>query len=341
MEDPLNSTLGDVAERAGVSRSVASRALNDDDAARISVTTRNRIKAAARELNYVPDHTARALRAGRAGALALVVPDVGNAVFSELFAGVHAASAEEHVTVLLGQLEPHGAAGDGLARIVGRGRVDGIILQRPETMTDADLEGLLASRVPVVLFNSVLTHRLGSVILDDQRAARMAADHLLSLGHTRIGLIGGTLQHDAARRREAGYREAMRAAGRRIDGGWVTNTGWEAAPSVDALAHVLESRRRPTAVVVASVNAAVGVAAAALRAGIRVPQDLSIVSIQDTWVARIAVPSLTVVRMPLQEAGWVAARMLLARSSGGELYNTVITEPAPELVIRESTAPPQ
>ncbi|QNE48634.1 LacI family transcriptional regulator (plasmid) [Glaciihabitans sp. INWT7] len=338
MPDRSAATLGDVARLAGVSQSVASRALNDDRMARISASTRERVKGAASKLDYIPDHTARALRAGRAGALALVVPDVGNAVFSELFAGVRAASAAERVTVLLGQLNEPSVVEEGLSGIAGNGRVDGIILQRPERMTDAELEALLDVRAPVVLFNSVLRRRMGSVILDDHRAAWIATDYLLSLGHTRIGLIGGTREHDAARRREAGYREAMHHAGRRIDLAWVSSTGWEAEAAAGALEDVLAGTRRPTALVVASVNAAIGVVAAALRRGLRIPDDLSIVSIQDTWVAGMMVPSVTVVRMPLREAGTAAARMLLAYASGGGLHNVVITDPAPVLVVRESTA---
>ena len=132
----------------------------------------------------------------------------------------------------------------------------------------------------------------------------------------------------------------MHSAGWRIDRGWVTRSGWEAGVAAEALREVLVSRRRPTALIVASVNAAVGVVAAGIRSGVRIPDDLSIVAIQDTWVARITVPSITVVRMPLREAGAAAARMLLEHSSGGGLHNMVVTDPAPELVARESTSPP-
>ncbi|MFD4022182.1 LacI family DNA-binding transcriptional regulator [Streptomyces sp. NPDC058576] len=329
------ATLQDVATAAGVSKSVASRVLNNDSAARVAPQTRARVIKAAQHLRYVPDHRARALRSLRSGAIALVVPDVTNAVFAELHAGVQSALAPVGMTVLLCQLP----ADSRLSDIVGQGRVDGVLLQRREDHDDDTLTGILDTELPVVLFNSTLGARVGSVVLDDADAARVATAHLLSLGHRRIGFLGGTEHHDAARRRAAGYRHTMREAGLRVDADWTVAAGWEADAGERGVDALLAARRPPTAIVTASVNAALGAVSHAVRRQVAVPGELSVVAIQDTWFARVANPSVTVVQLPLRAAGAVAADMLLDHLGGAPLTDRVVDEPAPRLVPRESTAP--
>lgn len=328
------TTLQDVATAAGVSKSVASRVLNGDDKARIAAATRDRVEAAAARLHYVPDHRARALRTLRSGAIALVVPDVHNAVFSELFAGVRDAATRAGQTVLLAQLEDAATDAQALSRIIGQGRVDGVVLQRREDVDDRTLARILDVPLPVVLFNSTLRNRRGSVVLDDAHAVDVATRHLLELGHRRIGFVGGSALHDAARRRAAAFRAVMHGAGLRIDRDWMVTAGWEADAGQAGLDQLLGARRRPSAVVVASVNAAVGAASCAARRGVAVPHDLSIVTIQDTWVARLFSPALTVVRLPLRQAGEAAAEMLIRQ----EMRDVVFADRAPELVVRDSTA---
>jgi LacI family transcriptional regulator len=334
------ASLRDVANAAGVSTSVASRVLTADRSARISPQTRARVRAAADAVNYVPDHRARALRSRRSGALALIVPDVTNSVFGELHAGVQEAARGATMAVLLSQMPASTTEHPTLASIVGQGRVDGVVLQRREEHDDRMLAQAINVELPVVLFNSTLRSHAGSVTLDDAVAARVATEHLVALGHTRIGLLGGRREHDAARRRAVGFRAAMHDAGLRIDRDWLVDAGWEAPAGESGLARLLAARRRPTGIVVASVNAAFGAAHHAAGRGIGVPAQLSLVSIQDTWMARVFQPPLTVVRMPLREAGETAARMLLDYLDGGELSDVVLTRPAATLIVRESTGPP-
>lgn len=334
------ATLREVAHAAGVSKSVASRALNNDTSARVAAETRRRVLAAAEKLAYVPDHRALALRTGRSEAIALIVPEVSNSVFSELFEGVHQAAAAESCSVLLGQFYDDEGKSYPLARVVDQGRVDGVVLQRRETVNDDTLARMIDVNAPVVLFNSKLRGTPGSVTLDDARAVGIATQHLLELGHARIGLIGGRHVHDAARRRLAGYRAAMKAAGKTAHPHLIVEAGWEAPAGAEAMDALLSSRRPPTGIVVASVNAALGALSRAVAAGLEVPKELSIVAIQDTWLARLITPPLTVVKMPLREAGAIAAAMLLARINGGELRDVVVTDPPPQLIVRDSTAAP-
>lgn len=314
------TSLQDVADSAGVSRSVASRVLSGDARARISERTRQRVRKAASELDYIPDNRARALRMRRAGAIALLVPEVNNAIFSELLAGVDASAHNHGNVVVVGSVGPQ----RDVASIVGRGRVDGAILQRPEFMDDDSLRNVLSTETPMILFNSRLEGHQGSVILDDAQGAKIGTDHLLGLGHRRIGFIGGRELHDAARRRRRGFAQAIARAEAECRTSWILEAGWEAAEGSKAMRHMLDSTLRPTAVLVASANAAIGALAAARMLGFRVPEDLSIIGIQDTWFADFTSPPLTVVKMPMREAGSAAADMLYQHLKGESLGNIVI-----------------
>lgn len=330
--------LKDVAERAGVSVSVASRALTDDSQARINADTRARIAAAAAELGYQPDHRARALRLSRSGAVALIVPEVNNAIFGGLHSGIQEVCQARKTAVLLGQLNASDRSADSLSRLIGNGRVDGVILQRAEDYDDASLQAALNISVPTVLFNSRLDGHIGSLVLDDPASVRVAVEHLRSLGHVDIGFIAGAAHHDAATRRLAAFTE-LTAGDPHPE--WIQSGGWEAPAGHEAMMRILGPERRPTAVVVASLNAAVGALHAAAALGVRVPDELSIVSIHDAWIASFTVPELTTVRMPMVEAGNRAADMLLDHLDGAELHDLVIDDPAPELLARGSSTVPR
>ena len=337
------ATLDDVASAAGVSKSVASRALTGDTRARMSDSTRARVLAAAAQLDYVPNARARALRQSRSGAIGLVVPDVNNSVFADMLAGVHLATAAGGTDVLLGQVDPPPAGAQQLSRLVREGRVDGILIQRREDFDDEMLAGVLRPDLPAITVNSRLPDRVGSVILDDQRGAALATEHLIGLGHRRIAFVSGTPTHDTARRRETGFVDAMQAAD--LNPEWIVSAGWEADAGARATEMLIHEHRLgaadgPTAVVVASVNAAVGALSTALRLGRKVPHDLSIIAINTTWVSNTVYPAISTVKMPLRRLGELAATMLLDHLGGAALADIVVTDPAPELLIRDTTAPP-
>lgn len=330
-------SLQDVADAAGVSRSVASRALTGDMRSRVSPVTRERVREIAARMSYVADQRGRALRTSRAGAIALVVPDVSNAVFAELQRGVDSVVQQHNSAVLLSHIRDD----HDLDAIVGRGRVDGVILQRAETMDDDALQHVLRTDVPTVTFNSRVDGRSGSVILADETGAKVATQHLIDLGHCRIGFLGGRQIHDAARRRRTGFLACMDDNGLAVDPDTIVEGGWEADAGMAAMAILLALPKPPTAVVVASVNAGLGALSVALNRGLRVPEDISLVAVQDTWFAAITRPSLSVVQMPMREAGRAAAEMIYRALAGEDLSDVEIREPAPHLVVRDSSSSPR
>ena len=334
------ATLSDVAARAGVSVSAVSRVLRDAPSARVSDETRQRIHQAARELGYRPNFAARALKFARTNVVGLIVPDLTNAIFTELMRGVEEEAHRRGYMVLLARAEGMPEGEETIPRLIGEGRVDGVLVQVGDGMRPEDLRSLVEGALPVVFVNSINPQGTGSVLLEDALGIRIGTRHLIELGHARIALISGHPASDTATRREQGFRAAMAEAGLQVPAERVTRLGYDPRSGGAALAQLAGLSERPTAVVVANVNAALGALLEARRLGLRVPEDLSIVAMHDAWTAENAWPPLTTVRMPLYELGRAAMTAIFDRITTGTVSDIVVTDPHPVLVVRESTARP-
>jgi LacI family transcriptional regulator len=333
------ATLSEIARRAGVSVSVVSRVLNGDPTVRTRLETRQRVLRVAKELNYTANYAGRALRLARSKTLALITPAVSSPLFSDLLSGATDAAEAEDYTLLIGWSDRITQGSDTLRRLVGEGRVDGFLLQRTDDLTDQALENLVANDARVVLITSRTPRRQGSVILDDVAGAKLATEHLIALGHTRIGLVGGIPSSDIARRREQGYAEALHDAGLRRRENLVRRIGFSPELAAVAMESLVNTDRPPTGVVVANMNGAIGALTTLRRLGRRVPEDISVVAYHDAWVAEHTWPPLTTVKMPYYEVGVQAVRALIAQLAGSPGQDIVVREPTPQLILRSSTAP--
>ncbi|MET0694202.1 MAG: LacI family DNA-binding transcriptional regulator, partial [Propionibacteriaceae bacterium] len=331
------ATLKDVARLAGVSISAASRVLTDAPSARASDVTRERIRAAAAELNYRPNFAGRALKFSRTNVIALIVPDLTNAFLTELMLGVEDEAARRGYLLLLGRSEDTEPAGDMISRLIGEGRVDGMLLQANDDRTADQIQRLISADLPVVFMNSIEAGQSGGVILDDQAGAGLATRHLIELGHTDIAMIGGLVSNPTARRRAVGFRAAMTAAGLVAGPETVTTLGYYPHEGRAAIRALMSRPRPPTGIVVANVNAAIGALSEARRLALRVPEDLSLVSVHDSWTAENTWPPLTTVKMPLYDLGRAAVTALHQRLNGVSEQVRIVSEPPPQLVVREST----
>jgi LacI family transcriptional regulator len=367
------ATLSDVAALAGVSISAVSRVLSDSPATRVRPETRERIHAAARELDYRPNFAGRALKLARSNVIALIVPDLTNAVFTELMHGVQQSALAHDYMVLLGRAEDiqpgggvpgggvsgggvpgggvsgdgasgdHASGGDGsggdiIARLIGEGRVDGMLVQLGADADREGVESVLRTGAPVIFINSIEPGHVGAVALDDEAGARLATEHLIGLGHTRIALAGGTTF--TAQRRERGFMAAMADAGLAVPAEFSTAFGYLPADGRRSLRALMTLKEPPTGLFVANVNAAIGALAEARALGVRIPEDLSVVAMHDAWTAENTWPPLTTVKMPLRELGARAVESLFKRMKGGEVEDIVVDAPPPVLIARESTAAP-
>lgn len=338
---PARVTQADVARHAGVSVSVVSRELNGDPALRARPDTRRRIRQAAEELGYRPSHAARSLRLSRAFAVGVVIPDLTNPVYDPLIRGIEDAADDLGYHVLVSRTERLEPGAGFLRRLAGEGRVDGFIVHPRDEVELRDFAPLADAGVRPVVFVSSRWSKGGSVVHDDEAAGRIATEHLLGLGHRDVALIGGDAHSHTARARERGYVQAIHASGMRRRSAWVVHRRYDPDEGRRAVRELCTmGRRRPTAIVVANVNAAIGVLRGALEIGLRIPEQLSVVAIHDWWVTDFTRPRLTTVHMPQYELGLAAMRLLALRLAGEPAEEVVITDPPPELVERESTAPP-
>ena len=257
----VTARLRDVAEQAGVSIGLVSRILNGDPRVRASASTRAWVSSIANDLGYRPNVTARALKSARTDTLGVVAPDLTNAFFTELMCGIDERAGQLGYTVLLGRAESMYGGGQ-VARMVEHSQVDGFILQGRD---DESIESLtrLVSGAPSVLVHGRLGGHPGSVMFDDSYAAHLATSHLIAHGHRRIGLIGGLPGLLTAQRREHGYRRALVDHGLRPQSRLITHFGYHPHEARAGLEELIASGPMPTAVVVANVNAALGVLTAA------------------------------------------------------------------------------
>ena len=330
----------DVAARAGVSRTTVSFVLNDRPGASISEPTRQRVLAAAAELGYEPHHSARGLAAGRTHTLGLVLRQsteqvAEDALLAETLRGLSTAARAERYRVLV---EPYGPSNESYGDLVGSRRTDGLVVSGPRT-DDEELLSLADAGAPVVIQGWLPKSGLPSVDVDNVAAARYAVEHLIGLGHRAIGLItNAPLAYTAAAARLAGYRDALAGAGIEPDPGWVAEAAFDAASGRRAMSTLL-ARDELTAVFVASDVVAFGAIAAIREAGLRVPDDVSVVGFDDIPLAAFFDPPLTTIRLPAYELGRAAGAALLDRIHGREVNARTVLPT--ELVIRSSTGPPR
>jgi LacI family transcriptional regulator len=332
--------LVDVANAAEVSISIVSRILNEDPSLRVATKTRERVLFAARELRYQPNHAARALRLSKNSAIALLTPDYANSIFSEIAQGVEEQARLLDLSVLINRASEIEDADTWLRRIVAERRADGILLQAPDGITKEGLSKLTSGTLPIVLINSRDDSDTSQIIFDDAGAVELALEHLFSLGHKKIGFLGGELSSPTGARRLAGFVSGMQRKKLEVNSEWVTRIGYTGVDGRKAVSQILDQPNRPTALIVANANAALGALAQIHTLGLRVPEEISLVSIHDIWFADATWPPITAVKMPNYEMGKVAIGMLLKQMETGVIEKNILTEPPNQLVVRSSTAKP-
>ena len=305
------TTIARVAALAGVGVGTVSRVLNDSGA--VSASTRRRVEEAIDALGYEPSAAARALSTGRTMSIGVVAPFLTQSSVVERLRGVARRVADADYRLLLFDVERPDRLYDSVGSFAVNGRVDGLLV-----VSLALPEGFRAGSVPIVLVDRESDH-LPSVHIDDEAGGRLAAEHLLELGHTRIAFIGDTEENpygfDSSARRRRGYEAALRDAGVAIDPALV-RTGPHGRDAARALARdLLGSSAPPSAIFAASDDQALGVLEAAESASVSVPDRLSVVGFDDLEVARYA--HLTTVAQPLEESGARGVDLLLDALAGG------------------------
>jgi LacI family transcriptional regulator, repressor for deo operon, udp, cdd, tsx, nupC, and nupG len=333
---PEKVNLADIARLAGVSPATASRALSGHP--HVAASTRARVLQVAEDLSYVVSPDASRLAGGATGRVAVVVPHLARWYFGALLEGLETVLRDAGVDVLLYRV---GDAGDRIAffeKLPARRKVDAVVvLAFP--VDEREQKRLELIGVDIVAAGGQVTS-YPYVSIDDHAAGRQAVDHLIHLGHRRIGMIAAidpTQRDHQPTGRSSAYYAALADAGLPIDHDLVTTVEWGGCQGAEGMARLLGLREPPTAVYAHSDEVALGAVRTLRRAGLRVPQDVSVIGIDDHPLAELT--DLSTVGQPVREQGEIAGRMVLARLRGEEIEHGV-TVPT-QLVVRGSTAPPR
>ncbi|GAA0497392.1 LacI family DNA-binding transcriptional regulator [Streptomyces olivaceiscleroticus] len=311
----MRVSLKDVAAHAGVSIKTVSNVVNNYQ--HVTPEMRDRVQRAIDELGYRPNLTARHLRKGRTGMIALALPELGNPYFAELAAAVIDAAAEHDYIVLLDHTGGRRAQ-EVLVSQGFRARViDGLILS-PIELEAEDLSDR-TENVPLVLlgerhYDLPYDH----IAIDNVAAARLAVRHLTGLGRREVAFIGARRGNSRpAELRVRGWREELSAAGLSCDDGLVATTdGWGHADGAAAMHRILETGRRPDAVFAYNDPVAIGAMRALSERGLRVPEDVAVVGFDDVEEGRFGTVTLTSVSPDKEAIARLAVESVLARVSG-------------------------
>jgi DNA-binding LacI/PurR family transcriptional regulator len=334
------ATLKGVAAHAGVSVATAARVLQGDPTLSVRPETRARVTASATVLGYRPNRVASGLRTRRTGAIALVLPDPQNLAWSEVLRGIEQSAAEREYVVVVADAHGPTLNPQQLSRFVLEGRMDGLLVAFA-TIDDELVTQISGRGLPLVPINSRSENVDGSVTMDDETGCRQAVDHLVGLGHRRIGFLAGRADTDVGRRREAGFRAAMATHDLPVHPTWVVAGDYTERTARDVGRALLSSptSHRPTAIFAVNLPSALGLRASAAACGLRIPYDLSLVTMDDHAILEHTDPPLTAIRLPMGEMGVLGARLLLDVVEGAPLRHVVTTTP-PVLIPRRSTAAP-
>ena len=274
---------------------------------RVRDETRRRVREAAAELHYRPNFHARGLARARAGAMGSAGPG------RQSPDGAHhrrGRGGGRERGLLLWTASHEGELTERYLRLLRGGAVDAALVAG--LGADVDAEELFDDpRVPTLLVNRRSIGAERWVILDDERAARQATQHLIDRGHERIGMAGGPPGVDTAERRRRGFESAMRAAGLKVDRDWVVGTEYTPEGGARAVAAFVDGPDRPTAIVAADANEGLGVWKALHARGLSVPGDISLIAIHKLPAEDYRIPPMTCVEMPLRELGRRAAELVL------------------------------
>ncbi len=326
--------LVDIAAAAGVSLATASRSLAQPDI--VSPETRARVRAAALRLGG--PHALDTARSLPGSGIAAIVPTLDNPIFARALQAMQAllAGAGRHLLVASSDYQPEIEL-SVLRGLLARG-VDGVILVGAQRSPEA-WELLESADVPVVL-TWCDDARFDAVVVDNHAAGRIAAEHLIELGHTRLGVVcGATRQNDRQRARVEGVRQALTAHGLDLPEWRVAEQEFTLAGGRTGCAALLALAEPPTAIVCGIDQLAVGCLVEAQSRGISVPGALSVVGIDNLEMAAHLSPALTTVHVPTARIGEAAAGLMLARLRGEPAQRLV--ELPIELVVRRSSAAPR
>lgn len=334
-------TIKDIAKQAGVSTATVSRVINDYPD--VSEKTKEKILRIMKENNYRPNSTARSLSTSKSYTVGIFFTDHFNTglqhpFFREVIYGLEKTFGENGYDILYFTNRKWGDSFSYVEKCKDR-HVDGVVLMGVPK-SDPNLSNLLASDIPTVFIDLDLIGKNASyVISDNYRGGKLAVEHLYKLGHRKIGIIMGLNTTKTAHDRLLGYQKALKELGLKYNSKWIFEGNYSEEGGYRAMSKFLSLEKRPTAVFCQSDNMAIGAIKAVQEAGLKVPEDFSLVGFDDIELSRYVKPSLTTIKQDKIGMGNAAGELLLNMIESKSESHTPVVMPV-ELVERDSTAQP-
>ncbi|REE88671.1 LacI family transcriptional regulator [Paenibacillus taihuensis] len=330
----MTVTIYDVAREAGVSMATVSRVVNNNP--NVKPQTRKKVFEAIERLGYRPNAVARGLASKKTTTVGVVIPDISNAIFAEVARGIEDIANMYHYNIILCNADKKKDKEIRVINTLLEKQVDGLLFMGG-AVTEEHLQAFRTANVPIVL--CATTDEQGtipSVDIDHEGAAFDAVQALIRSGHTRIAMICGTLQDPAnGYARFQGYKRALEAAGLPYDESLVRIGNYRYESGVDAMKYFLDLSERPTAVFSATDEMAIGAIHCIQDAGLKVPDNISVISVDNSRMASMVRPQLTAVAQPMYDIGAVSMRLLTKLMKKEAVDNARVILPH-EIVNRQS-----
>ncbi|MFH5183002.1 catabolite control protein A [Paenibacillus sp. TAB 01] len=332
-------TIYDVAREAGVSMATVSRVVNNNP--NVKPQTRKKVFEAIERLGYRPNAVARGLASKKTTTVGVVIPDISNSIFSEVARGIEDIANMYHYNIILCNADKKKEKEIRVINTLLEKQVDGLLFMGG-AVTEEHLQAFKTSSVPIVLCATTdENNTVASVDIDHEKAAFDAVSYLIQNGHRNIAMISGTLQDPAnGFARYQGYKKAMEAAGLPINEEYVRIGNYRYESGLEVTKHFLELSERPTAIFAATDEMAIGAIHTLQDNGLKVPEDISVISVDNIRMASMVRPQLTTVAMPMYDIGAVSMRLLTKlmnkeTKDASELMQVVLPH---EVIHRQSVA---
>ncbi len=339
----MSITIKDVAKQAGVSHSTVSRALHGSSL--ISDETVERIRQIANEMGYSPSAAARSLRTNRSHALGVIVSTIDDPFFSEILQGIEEIAQEHGYSMLMAASQRDPKREQAIVQDMRERHVDGLVICSASFSAE-QRRNLLEYGIPIVMVNNQAAEDYRySIYHDDVDGSRQVTRHLIELGHQRIAYLGNSLSGRTTLDRLTSFRQEMDSAGLSIPAEYIHEVpGSHPEDGLAALDHFLNLPQHPTAIFCFNDMLAIGVLNGLHMAGIRVPEDISVVGFDNIVFSAFTNPPLTTLDQPKRYIGAEAARLILGLLdplNDGEAPEQEIQKLKGKLLVRQSTSPPK
>lgn len=310
----MRVTIKDIAKEAGVSVTTVSRVLNDKPD--VNIETKKKIKKIIDKMGYNPNGVARGLVLNKTNTIGLIVPDISNPFFPEVARGVEHTAKRQGYSVILCDTDNNRDEERQAINLLRNKRVDGIVIFL--SLSDKELLKELEQGVlPVVqIADNISSYKISSVSIDNIKSAVTATEHLIQLGHKKIGHITGDLKTSSAKNRLLGFKRAILSADLRYNEKWVLEGDYSRESGFKQMLKILSLDDKPTSIFTSNDLMALGAYEAILDNGLNIPEDISVIGHDNINISKLIRPGLTTIHQPKYSTGELAAQILINEIKG-------------------------